>query len=532
MSSSKLKPLYLVDSNWRESWAADTAKFWKNKLSSYEEKVPIMIMHRGFMAAEEYGRLNDHPRRKILTEIYEDMAGGYFRFEEIDQEQVVRHTLPSEIFAELDARKAARLRVSAAVAIATVVEPQLYEFEEVLFDSIADDESEDLDETVGSPTLSFLGTTTPPTELSEEDNESEGKDAPASDETEEPIGLGLTLPNEEQVLELSIDAELASASAVGLGITPVEDARAIDKKKLERSKHIEDCTVLDAASANKILLDTTPGAPRFNRHTFEGYAVPEAATTPPAPQPNTFTFELSPLGRVSVSASSSSLTLTSLGTITPPTEVSDDKCESEGAPVSGAIWTPIGLGLAFLDEEQMFGCSTYTEARTVLGAGSVHTSTLDMAPGTPRFNTFAFEECFVPEAVPSDRSTVTPATPQPNTFVFEHSSSGRVLPQSPSPASSSHTTSSVSSSSGSDEYMRRAAALFAGHLPLLMYSMHSHRAIFTSAVNLVSVTADTKSASIWSLAYKVFSGVSAAALRNESFSANFVERFENEGFRA
>ncbi|KZP25691.1 hypothetical protein FIBSPDRAFT_887935 [Athelia psychrophila] len=83
-------------------------------------------MHRGFMAAEEYGRLNDHPRRKILTEIYEDMAGGYFRFEEIDQEQVVRHTLPSEIFAELDARKAARLRVSAAVAIATVVEPQLY----------------------------------------------------------------------------------------------------------------------------------------------------------------------------------------------------------------------------------------------------------------------------------------------------------------------------------------------------------------------------------------------------------------------
>lgn len=74
MSSSRLKPLYLVDTNWRDSWAADTANFWKNKLTFHEEKVPIMIMQRGLMAAEEYGRLNDQPRRKILTEIYDDMV--------------------------------------------------------------------------------------------------------------------------------------------------------------------------------------------------------------------------------------------------------------------------------------------------------------------------------------------------------------------------------------------------------------------------------------------------------------------------
>lgn len=88
-----------------------------------------------------------------------------------------------------------------------VRQPELpYQFQEVLFD--ADIESAllglsyDDDSTFSSSASSLIGTMTPPTELGEEDDEIGGKGASASDETKEPIGLGLTLANEQVCFDL------------------------------------------------------------------------------------------------------------------------------------------------------------------------------------------------------------------------------------------------------------------------------------------------------------------------------------------
>lgn len=187
--------------------------------------------------------------------------------------------------------------------------------------------------------------------------------------------------------------------------------------------------------------------------------------------------------------------------------------------------------------QQKFGHSTNADACTVLSPVSPGTSALDPAPRAPRFNTFVFELHAVPEAMPSDQSAMAP-TAQPNAFSFKKSPTGRIIPQSSSSASSSRLTltsdsSSSSSQSNRDEYLKRATALFVGRLPVLMYSIRAHHAIFTSAVNQTRVAADIKSTSIWSLASKFFSGDSAAAApRHESFYVNFVQPFEDEAFGA
>lgn len=123
---------------------------------------------------------------------------------------------------------------------------------------------------------------------------------------------------------------------------------AFYRQKFGRSTRIDDCATLDATSTGEFALDIAPGAPRFNRFAFDEYAVPEAAPT--RPQPNTFTFELSPSSRVTpqtTSTSACSPTSSLLGSITSANEVSEDKCEGEGAE------TLIGLGLSLINEEQV-----------------------------------------------------------------------------------------------------------------------------------------------------------------------------------
>ncbi|KZP14915.1 hypothetical protein FIBSPDRAFT_867710 [Athelia psychrophila] len=236
-----------------------------------------------------------------------------------------------------------------------------------------------------------------------------------------------------------------------------------------------------------------------------------------------------------------------MGTMTLPTETSED----EGAPASDVHQMPTGLGLALLYTEQALELSTITEtcvqrdadpgSSSAIGLGislaedahasdkkkfhhsmdteacTVHgaASSSTFAPGAPRFNTFVLEEYAILETVTSDWSTTAPPAPQPNNFVFEQSPARRVLPQSPG-------SSSVSSSSGSDEYIGRAAALFVVRLPVLMYAIRAHKTIFTSVVNRISVTTESEAPTVWNSTHRFFSGYSAVATRKNSFKVNFI----------
>lgn len=83
---------------------------------------------------------------------------------------------------------------------------------------------------------------------------------------------------------------------------------------------------------------------------------------------------------------------------------------------------------------QKFGRSTRIDDCATLDATSTGEFALDIAPGAPRFNRFAFDEYAVPEAAP------TPPAPKPNRFTFVLKSYGRVTPRTTSTSSSSPTS--------------------------------------------------------------------------------------------
>ncbi|KZP21108.1 hypothetical protein FIBSPDRAFT_1021419 [Athelia psychrophila] len=197
-----LKPLLLLSPDEQRDIEEDRPNLWFNRFTAAaSEQACIALMLRAFNSAEEWCALRGGSHRRVERDIKWDMHTGSFKFAHVRGH--VRHTLPSEMFAEFEVIRRTRSRfalcAAQAAAAAKFVEAEFDLEKAIALDDISCDSGSALCDLLDvifsiSSCSSITAIKSPCIALPEDDDAGDLAVSPAIQSADQDtlLGLGLT----------------------------------------------------------------------------------------------------------------------------------------------------------------------------------------------------------------------------------------------------------------------------------------------------------------------------------------------------